>query len=148
MKSTSYEIRKEYIRLLSGQIVLSGSSAAIPVYNQQVPNGANPENYVLVSAQNATGRNTKSSFNTDSAVTLSVITRKPGNNDGRAADEIGDAIMGIVYPTPVGSVIECQSFQVTSTELVNDRTLEEYDDGQMKVIERIIIFQHKTSQII
>jgi hypothetical protein len=146
MKETSYDIRKAYISLLDGSLNYKGIS--VKVYNQWVSVGETPQYYVLVSNQQVTGTNTKQSFNTDSSIQLSIISKELGDNSGQANDMIASQILAKIYPSTVGSEIESQNFQVVSTELINDITLESFDDGMMRVIQRIITFQHKTTQIV
>jgi len=148
MNSTARDIREAYFQLLNGQVNYKGNP--IPFYNQFVPVGETPNYYVLFSTQAAYGNGqTKQSFNTDSTIQLSILSKELLNNSGDANEEIGKQILNLALPSPVGSVITSGTggFQVTGTELLSDITTEGFDDGQMRVIQRVLVFQHKTSQI-
>lgn len=144
MISVNAELRASYVSLLSGNVLIN--SQAVPIYYGQVPINnppLNPSNYILINSIFSSGFNDDSFNYTTTTVQLMIVTKALQNNSGADADDIAYQILCIIIPGPEPEVVQITSGQVINTVLSNDLTQTGLNDGQQKVLNRLLFFRHQ-----
>lgn len=149
MRDINYSVRKAYYQVLNGS--LTYKSAPVPVYDKQIPVAdgidPNPTVYVLIESQYNADVSSKSSFDNNHNIQITIISKALKNNSGRANDEVGGQILQLVYPTRVGSPLQVDGCQVINTLVLSDNVFDGFTDGVEKTVQRVIVFQHLITQI-
>lgn len=144
MRDINYELRSSYFSLLAGNILIN--NAAIPLYYGQVPitnPPLNPSYYILINTVFSTGFNDDRFNYTQTAIQLMIVTKQLQNNSGSVADNIAGQIFGLMLTGPLSQQVQIVSGQVVDTRLQNDVIQSGLNDGQKKVLNRILTFTHK-----
>lgn len=144
MININTELRQNYYSLLAGNILLN--STAVPVYYGQAPinnPSENPLNYVLINTISSTAFNDDTFNYTNTVIQLMIVTKALQNNSGMNADIIAGQILPIIIPNPRDEIVQIVSGYVIDTTLFNDLVQSGLNDGQLKVLNRILMFRHQ-----
>lgn len=133
MTDLNYQLRESYVSLLSG---------VAPVYYNELPTGNNDAEYILINSITNSGFNTDCANMTNTTVQLMVVTKAMLNNSGARCDEIAGEVLSIILPSPRAAAVQVTDGQVISTDLQLDIVRTGLTDGQKKVVNRILNFQH------
>lgn len=138
MKDVRLPLRKAYTAALAG---LTVGGAAIPVFYQQAP--PDVAKYVLMTIPSNVGGGTKSSFDPEPSVRLTIETTGEGANSGVTAAQIAGAILAILLPTPQSKLTLDDDIQMVSMSLVDDAENEFIKTDTFYYIQRVLTFRHK-----
>lgn len=144
MVNINTELRQSYYSLLAGNILLG--SEIVPVYYGQAPinnPSTDPKNYVLINSIFSSGWRDDTFDYTDTTIQLLIVTKALQNNSGANADSIAGQIYCIIIPGPNPEVVQISSGWVMNTMLVNDIIQSGLNDGQLKVLNRLLMLKHK-----
>jgi hypothetical protein len=144
MLNINTELRQSYYSLLAGNILID--SLAVPIYYGQAPindPAQNPLNYVLINTISSTHFNDDTFNYTNTIIQLMIVTKAIQNNNGLNADSIAGQILPIIIPNPRDEIVQIVSGYVANTVLYNDIVQSGLNDGQLKVLNRILMFYHK-----
>ncbi len=143
MVDVNLELRTSYFSLLAGNIIVNGS--AIPIYYSQVPaieNPPNPDNYLLLTSIFSTDTNDDLYSMLTTIVQFTIVTKMLQNNAGAIKDSIASQLYGLIFPDVRAHSVQIISGQVFDTKPQNDIEQTSLNDGEKKVINRIISFRH------
>lgn len=140
MNDINYNLRVSYQALLFNELIIN--EEVIPVYYAQVPQDKLPATYVLINAITNRPLNSDDISRTITQIQLQIVTRRANNNDGFDNDELAYQIYTIIYPSPNARFVQIPNGQVVSTNLASDTVLTNLTDGVLRVINRIITFEH------
>lgn len=143
MIDVNYELRISYFSLIAGNIFINGQ--AIPLYYGQAPLSLasnNPDNYILINTIYSNNFNDDKFNYTNTTVQLMIVTKKLQNNSGAIADSIANQIYGIIYPYPRAQIVQITSGYVADTKMFLDTIQSGLNDGEKKVVNRVISFLH------
>lgn len=146
MRDVRLALRKKYNEALQGLQVwnpTTGTFQEISFYYQQHPN-VYEESYILMTIPANVGNNTKSSFDPEPSVRLTIETTGTLANNGIMASNIVDKILETIYPTPQ-SKMDLSDFdmEMVSMALVDDVENDYVNNNQMFYIQRVLTFRHK-----
>ncbi len=144
MININTELRQSYYSLLSGNILLNGDP--VSVYYGQAPIAdppGNPLNYILIPTVYSTAFNDDTFNYTNTVIQLLIVTKRLQNNSGMDADIIAGQILPIIIPNPRDEIVQITSGYVINTTLQNDVVQSGLNDGQLKVLNRNLMFFHK-----
>lgn len=143
MQDINYELRTSYFSHLAGNIFVNGQ--AIPVVTYQFPIAAMPinaDNYLLLDSIFSTNFNDDDTHYLTTIVQFHIVTKAMQNNAGAIKDSIASQLYGIIYPDVKTQVVQIVSGQVFDTKISNDVEQSGLNDGEKKVVNRIISFRH------
>lgn len=128
-------LRKAYAAALAG--------ITVPVYYQQAP--PDVDTYVLMTIPSNVGGGTKSSFDPEPSVRLTIETTGEGSNTGITAAQIADQILNALLPTPQSKLTLEGGLQMVSMQLVDDQENDIAKNETFYYIQRVLTFRHKLS---
>lgn len=132
MKDVSYKLRKAYFALLNTVLDVN-------VYDETATQDAG--NYVILSAQNSAISHTKDTFETEASIVIDVVTRFKGNvGTKKTCDEIANAILEAVMPTPSTIGLTVDGFRVVSLEVSTQTLSAQF--GDEFIIRKLLTFNH------
>ncbi len=144
MHDINNELRTSYFSRISGNIIIDGNP--IPYFYGQVPINtipANPDNYILLNALFSTNYNDDSDSYLLLTIQFMIVTKALQNNAGSIKDAIASQLYSIVFPDVRAHSIQITSGQVFDTKMANDTEQGGLNDGEKKVMNRIISFRHR-----
>lgn len=141
MTDVNLPLRESYYALLNGNVFINAE--AIPFYYSQLPTGDHPDNYILVNTIYSTGFNSNCINYTLTTVELLIVTKAFNNNSGADCDNIAMQILNIIIPSPQAKAVQISNGQVINTVLAQDRVITGLTDGEKKLINRVVGFQHR-----
>lgn len=143
MLDINFQLRVSYFSHLAGNIFVNGQ--AIPVVVYQYPIAAiptNADNYLLLDSIFSTNINDDDTHYLVTTVVWHIVTKTLQNNAGAIKDSIANQFYQIVYPNVRAEVIQITDGQVFDTKIANDVEQSGLDDGEKKVVNRIISIRH------
>ncbi len=143
MVDVNSELRTSYYSLIAGNIFINGS--AIPFYYSQVPiteTPVNPDNYLLLTSIFSTNINDDLYSQLTTIVQFTIVTKTLQNNAGAIKDSIASQLYGLIFPNVRAHSVQIISGQVFDTKPQNDIEQTSLNDGEKKVINRIVSFRH------
>ncbi len=146
MKDINTILKKGYYTALNGNIVINGN--AVPVYDQFVTLGEDPDLYVIITAMVGNDRSTKNSSDTLTSIQFAIYNRFAGNTTTTNVNSIANQIFTLT------DKIQFPTIQVTRRNLEIDTTQSGGDlsttasnsTNQYRVVERYLTFSHKIFQ--
>jgi hypothetical protein len=142
MQDINYQLRTAYVGVLYPHVLLQ--STVVPVYYQQTPTGTNPDTFILIQSIYSTGFNDMDTNYLKTNVQIMVVTKRQQNNSGLDADDIAGQISTLVYPNTRSQPVQLSSVgKIITTTLLTDIIQGGLTDGEKKVLNRIITFQHQ-----
>lgn len=145
MIDVNIPLRKAYFTALTGIVY---NSIPVPVYYSYLPDGLDPDYYILYGNVTNNAAGTFTTQDTFSTMRVTAFTKGNKNNDGNAADVIGGEILSRLLTTssfnlalPPGTPL-----QVTGTTLESDTTQEWTLQANKIYIDRIMIIRHTIYQ--
>lgn len=144
MIDAAHHIRKAYIDLLDGNLLLG--AANVPVYDEMADDYQG-DAYVIVSAQSDSNDSSKHHFVTDHTITLDVVTRFVSSARKYPSEDIAEQIMGLVTPAPAATgLVSPAGLQITAVRLLDIQSLPVEQFDTWKVVRKIIRYGHKCVQ--
>lgn len=138
MKDINYELRKAYKTALD--------TVGIPAYYQELPPNETPNAYIIFRSINSSDISTKSSFDTNTEITVEIHTKASVANSGYNADLYANDVLQVIYATRQQH-LPLVNAQIVTTQLVNDVTRDWDIKGATKWISRYLTFAHKIFQL-
>ena len=139
MKDTSYPIRKAYNALLT--------ELGYTCFDFKATDNATKP-YVILSSQTSNSDNTKNTFGNIATINLDIVVSFIDGFGGRKQlDEIVDAILQAILPTPDALIIQAEGFNIYSTKKVIDFDFEPLAQQTQTIYRRIITFEHLIEQL-
>ncbi len=140
MKSVNYALRTAYKTSLNG---LTVNNSLVPVYYLTAPESETGQYYITLNSPANTDNSVKGSNDTRTAMQVQIHTWANGSNAGKMADDIADAVYGLIYPTPQATLdLSASSLQMINTRVDNDLVNELTGIGGRVFVTRIITFSH------
>jgi hypothetical protein len=143
MVDVNLQLRTSYFSLIAGNIIIDGSP--VPLYYSQVPaieNPPNPDNYLLLTSIFSTDTNDDLYSMLTTIIQFTIVTKMLQNNAGAIKDSIASQLYGLIFPNVRAHSVQITSGQVFDTKPQNDIEQTSLNDGEKKVINRIISFRH------
>jgi hypothetical protein len=141
MQDVYRQLRQSYYGLLAGNIQVDGN--AVPVRYGMLAQGAQADNYILISSLASNNFNDDTTNYLNAFVTFTIVTRSLKNNNGDNADYIAGALYQLVYRNPnLQSVLLLSAGQVVNTTMQQDTVLPALTDGSRIIVNRVITLHH------
>lgn len=145
MIDVAHHIRKAYVDLLDGNLLLNGNP--VPVYDE-LAEDEDGEAYVVLSTQIDSDLGNKHSFISDHTMTVDIVTRFITSARKYPSEVIAEQILDLVLPTPsTTGLVSPSEVQITSVKLLGSESLGVDQFDTWKVVRKILRFGHKTVQI-
>jgi hypothetical protein len=135
VKDINYPLQKAYYSALTGITI---DSVLVPCYYKKLPNNIAPDNYIIFSPINNNDGSTKSSYDTDTFMQVSIYTFAQNGNTGEACGLIAEEIFTRLYTTP----FTVAGFTMNGTRLDSDTTTDYTTEGIRTYVERRLVFKH------
>lgn len=147
MKDIGLSLRTAYYNRLQGAVTYGGE--VVNVYDSSsVPSVANKP-YILLSTYISTelGEGSKQSYAQEVTLLIDVVTKFPNSMGGKKiADTISNSVIELIRTRQAGYIDLSPNFQIITTLLDSNNTLEELvSDGV--VVRRLIRFRHKIFEL-
>lgn len=141
MRSVNYALRKRYFSLLNGIVY---NSVPIKAFYQKSPDNLADANYIVFGGISSSDNSSKYKSDTQTSINVTVHSYKQKFNDGADCDGIANLVLQAIYPNrQVNHDLSGDSFQVVTTELLNDNTREYSLQNEREFIDRTLTFTHK-----
>ena len=111
------------------------------VYNGQLPDNVNPEEYIIFRSIQNNDASTQNSSDTSTNITVEIHTNKNKINETNGGNSLAAQVFAAIYPNPQFN-LTLSSMQMTDTKLINDRTDEYQMSSQLCYISRYLTFNH------
>ena len=111
------------------------------VFNGQLPDNVNPEEYIIFRSIQNNDVSTKNSSDTSTNITVEIHTNKNKINQTNDGNSLAAQVFAAIYPNQQFN-LTLSGMQMIDTKVVNDRTDEYQMSSQLCYISRYITFGH------
>ena len=111
------------------------------VFNGQLPDNVNPEEYIIFRSIQNNDVSTKNSSDTSTNITVEIHTNKNKINQTNDGNSLAAQVFAAIYPNQQFN-LTLSGMQMIDTKVVNDRTDEYQMSSQLCYISRYITFRH------
>ena len=135
MTDVSTAIRKAYVTALAG--------IGYPVFSRMVPDGINPDLYVIIESVNSNDSGTISTQEVSVSVSLTIHSFGEKYSNGQAVNDVCSLVMTAINPSPSGVLdLSGDNLQMTSTVLENCTEQSFTSNGNRIYIDKILQYKH------
>lgn len=132
-------LQRAYFELLSDMI-------SVPVYDR-VPSDA-PEDYVVLGTDTGVDDSTKTDYEFDATMTLSIFARRSGDEGGKKiVKDIAEEVINLVCEREGQGLNATPELNIITSTLEFATTLER-QDGTSYEWQRVLRFRHKIEQLL
>lgn len=145
MRDTTSVFADAVYNALNGNVTYNGE--VIPVYDEKVKTGQQPELYILFSTQQETNDNTFETFMTDSILDIEICYRKGSEVSKRVLSRVANSMLEILFPTPqTEGITQPSGFEIQLFEFAGSITRAFEISPTESIVKKIIKLRAKIIQ--